>query len=164
MVLLICIRRYKYVRIRSLSVYLYGCSEPGGFSAASTICFHSSLFCTIWIYLFSGILSLLKSKRMLSRQRFLPNNLFPVSLPVMILNAVRFSSMRAICSACLSLRDFIILIISGDAYRVCSSSLCNLRYSSVSLFNLAPNIFLKILFLKTIKLLTSNVIDHVSHP
>jgi hypothetical protein len=72
------------------------------------------------------------------------------------------------CAACpthLMLLYLIIIIISGEDYKICSSSLCNLLQPPVASTLLGPNILRSTLFSNTLNLCYSpNVRDQVSHP
>ena len=89
---------------------------------------------------------------------------FYYCLSVNILKALLTSSILATWSACLDILDLITLNILGERYKLWSSSLWSLPYSSFrSLLN--PNIRLRILFSNTISLHSSLIVrDHVSQP
>ena len=81
----------------------------------------------------------------------LPNDLFPVSLPVKILKALLPSSILATWYAHLHFLDLITLIIIGEWYKLWSSSWWGLLYSPFSSL-LDPNTRLRILFSNTLSL------------
>ncbi|XP_032457701.1 uncharacterized protein LOC116738656 [Nasonia vitripennis] len=95
----------------------------------------------------------------------LPTGRVTIGLPFMTRAAVRSSPILATCPAHPNLRDFIILLIFGDAYRLCNSSLCSLLHSPVSSSFFGPYIFRKTLFSNTLKRLSACLVRaHVSHP
>jgi hypothetical protein len=94
----------------------------------------------------------------------LPKGLFPVGVPIKVLKALLTSSILAKWPAHLNLLDLITLTILGERYKLWSSSLWSLLYSTFASL-LGPNIRLRILFSNTLSLHSSlKVTDHVSHP
>jgi hypothetical protein len=94
----------------------------------------------------------------------LPSGLFPPGFPTKTLHTFVSSPMRATCPAHLILVDLISLILSGEEYKIWSSSLCNffnlllLHPSLVQIFSLGP-------CSQILSLCSSlNVRDQVSHP
>ena len=75
-------------------------------------------------------------------------------------------SIRATCPAHLSRLDLRLLIILGEEYNGCSSSLCNFLYPPVISCFLAPNIFLSSLLYSRTPLICTplKVRDQVSQP
>jgi hypothetical protein len=89
-----------------------------------------------------------------------PSSHTPSGFPTKLLYTSLSSPIRATCSAHLILLDFICLMISGDEYKIWSSSLCNYLHSRVTSSRFGPNILLKTLSSNTLSLWSSlNVRD-----
>ena len=94
----------------------------------------------------------------------LPSGLLPSGFPIKTLHAPFLFPVCATCPAYLSLLDLVTRIVVGE-YRSQTSSLCSLRLSLVTSSVLDSNIFLIILFSKTLSLHSSlSVNDQVSQP
>jgi hypothetical protein len=73
--------------------------------------------------------------------------------------------MRVKCPAHITLRDLIILIMSGEEWKLRSSSMCSFLMPPTISTLLSPNIHLSTLFSNTLSLWTSlNIRDQVPHP
>ena len=95
----------------------------------------------------------------------LPSCLFPSGFLTKTLYAPLLPPIRAICSAHLSLVNFITRMIFGEEYKAPGSLLCSLFHSLAALSLLGSNIFLSTLFSKTLSLHSStDVSDQVSQP
>ena len=79
----------------------------------------------------------------------LPRSLFPLGFPTKTLYAFLDYSICATCPAHLSRLDLRLLIMFGEEYNACSSTLCNFLHSPVISSFLAPSIFLSTLFSNT---------------
>jgi hypothetical protein len=76
-----------------------------------------------------------------------------------------FSPIRPACSAHFILPDWVILIILGEDYKLCSSSLCNFLHPPITSSLIGPNILLSTLFSHIVSLYSVlNIRDQVTHP
>jgi hypothetical protein len=92
----------------------------------------------------------------------LPSGLFPSGFST---KTLYFPLLSRSSPAYLILLDLICLIISGDEYKLWSSSLCNVLHSPVTSSHFGPNIILRTLFSNTLSVCSSVVVrDEVSHP
>jgi hypothetical protein len=90
----------------------------------------------------------------------LPSGLLPPGFPTKTLYAFLSSPIHSKCPVNLVLVDLIILIVTGDEYKLRSSSACSFLQPPVTLSLFGPNILLS-----TLSLCSSlNVRDQVSHP
>jgi len=71
----------------------------------------------------------------------LPNSLFPTGFPTTMLYEC-ISFLRATCRAHLILLDLITLLMSGEAYKLRSSTLCTLLQPPAASFVLGPAVLL----------------------
>jgi hypothetical protein len=95
----------------------------------------------------------------------LPSGIFLSGSPTNVLYAFLVSPIRATCLAHLIRLDLLIIIISGEQYKLWSSSLYSFLQSPVTSSLLGPNILLSTLFSNTLSLWSSQTIrDQVSHP
>jgi hypothetical protein len=95
----------------------------------------------------------------------LPSGLLPSDIPINILYAFLLYPLRATRPAHRTFRDFIVLIIFGETYKLWSSSLCNFLKLPVTSSLFGQNILLSTLFSNALSLHSSlDVRDQVSHP
>jgi hypothetical protein len=93
-----------------------------------------------------------------------PNNLFPSYSPTKILYTFLIFPCALHARPIFFTLDLIISIISGEEYKLGSSSLCRFLQSPVTSYLLSPNILLSTLFSNTLDLCSSlNVRDQVLH-
>jgi hypothetical protein len=93
------------------------------------------------------------------------SGLFPLGFPTSNLYTSIFSPIHITCPVHLNLLDLIILIILGEEYKSCRSSLCSYLHPPSTSSFFGPNILLSALFSNSHSLCSSlNVRDQVSHP
>jgi len=95
----------------------------------------------------------------------LPSSLFSSGFQTKILYAFLTFPIRAICPVHLILLDLATLIILGEMYTLCNSSLCSLLQPPATSSLSEPNILLSTLFSNTLSLCSSlSLRDQVSYP
>ena len=95
----------------------------------------------------------------------LSSRLFHSSFPTKTLYKLLFYPICATCPVHLILLDFITRTILGDVSRTLSPSLCSFLHFLVTWPLLGPNILLNTLFINTLSLRSSLIVnDQVSHP
>jgi hypothetical protein len=78
--------------------------------------------------------------------------------------SIPFLPICAICKAHLFFLGLIVIIMFGEEYKLCSSSLCSVLHPPVTSLLFGPNILLSNRFTKTLSLCSClNVRDKVSH-
>jgi hypothetical protein len=93
----------------------------------------------------------------------LPSGLFPSGFPTNNLYMVLFFPIHATCPVHLILLNLIILIIPGEEYKSCSSSLCSFLHPPVTSSLFGRNNFLSTLFLNTLSCTYFTLSDKMSN-
>jgi hypothetical protein len=89
----------------------------------------------------------------------LPSGIFPSGFPTKILHAILIYPIRATSPTHLTFLDLITLIIFGEAYKLCSSSLCSLIQPPATSSLLGPNIAPRALFSLPLQLFSFNAMQ-----